>query len=590
MKFKKFSLYLQKLEKTASRNQMTEILAEVFKNSSACEIDKICYLSLGRLAPKYEGIEFNMAEKTMLKSIAKAAAKDLKQVKQKYKNLGDLGDTVLEFKKDNGNNNNLKVNEVYSKLLTIAKEEGEGSVDRKINKMASLLKNLNPLSAKFVSRIPVNKLRLGFSDVTILDALSWMEVKDKSLRPELERGFNVLADIGKIASIFKSKGIKAVKKVKSQIGIPIRMAKAERLPNPEKILEKMDGKCALERKLDGFRVQLHLDKTRKLKLKEETNLSLFKEKKQSFVRIFSRNLDNTTYMFPDVVEAVQKLKAKKTILDGEAIAYNEKTDKFLPFQETVQRKRKHGVAKKAKQMPLKVFVFDILNLNGKNLIAEPFFKRRKILENLLKKSKGEEKAILLAEQKIVTKPKQFNKFFKSAAKEGLEGLMAKKLDTSYQAGARNYNWVKYKVAMQSDLADTIDCVVMGWYKGRGKRTSFGIGAFLAGIYNKKKDEYLTVSKIGTGLTDEQWRKMNKHLNKIKTNKKPQQYKLNKNLNPDIWCQPNLVVEIEADTITNSPIHTAKLALRFPRLKKFRDDKEPTQATTLKELKKLAKKT
>lgn len=586
MLFSTFSSYLDRLEKTASRNQMTEILAELFKQCSPEEIDKACYLSLGQLAPKYAGIEFNMAEKMVIKAIARAQQINEETIKKEYQKKGDLGDVIFEIKKKGKKGLKISLNQLYNHLLEIAKEAGEGSVERKVNKTAKLLTELDSLSAKYIARIPVNKLRLGFSDMTILDALSWMKTGDKSLRPELERAFNVLADIGKIAKTFKDKGIKGIKGIKSEVGVPIRAAKAERLPEPKKILEKMDGQCALEPKYDGFRVMIHLDKTRKFKLKEETNLSLFKDKKHFFVSLFSRNLENTTHMFPDIVQAAQKLVVKTAILDGEAIAYDAKTDKFLSFQETVQRKRKHGVSEKAKEIPLKVFVFDLLYLNGKSLLSQPFRERRKLLEKILAKSKGEEKGILLTEQKIVSKPEEFEQFFKSVVTEGLEGLMAKKREAVYQAGARNYNWVKYKAAMKSELADTIDCVVMGYYQGKGKRASFGIGAFLVGIYNQ--GEFLTTSKIGTGLTDVQWREMYQRCQQLKVGEKPKEYKVDKNLNPDIWCRPNLVVEIEADTITKSPIHTAGLALRFPRLKKFRDDKTFSQATSLKELKKLVK--
>lgn len=591
MLFSAFSSYLAKLEKTVSRNQMTEILAELFKKCSAREIDKVCYLSLGQLAAKYEGIEFNMAEKMMLRALTLLVNQPEDEIEKIYKKTGDLGEVAFKLKvkseklKVSVKNSKLDVSGVYQALYAIAQEAGEGSVERKINKMDKLLLELDPLSAKYVARIPVNKLRLGFSDMTILDALSWMKTGDKSLRPVLEQAFNVLADIGKIAKIFSLRGLRGLKSLRSEVGIPIRAALAERLPDPEKILEKMNGRCAVEPKMDGFRMQLHLDKERKFKLKEETNLGLFEGRNQFFVRIFSRNLENMTYMFPDIVEAMQKLAVKKVILDGEAIAFNPKTGKFLSFQETVQRKRKHGVGKKAKEIPLKVFVFDILYLDGKTLLAKPFKERRKLLEKVLQKSKGEEWRIILTPQKIVTKVEDFKIFFNEVVTEGLEGLMAKKLEAVYQAGARNYNWVKFKAAMKSELADTIDCVVMGYYRGRGKRSKFGIGAFLVGV--RDKDRFLTVSKIGTGLTDEQWKKMYKSLRGLKVQNKPKEYKVDKNLYPDVWCQPRLVVEIEADTITKSPIHTAGLALRFPRLKRLRDDKDPWQATSLKELKKLA---
>ncbi len=612
MKFKEFSQYLEKLEKTPLRNKMTEILAELFKKVSSEEIDKACYLSLGRLAPKYEGIEFNMAEKMMVKALALITKKSVDEVQRLYKKMGDLGEVVLKIKdypsstesrrgrerlktKDTDQRSKISINTVYERLRQIAEDGGEGSVERKINKMAELLGELDSLSAKYVARIPVNKLRLGFSDMTILDSLSWMKTGDKSLRSQLERAFNVLADIGKIAKTFKSKGIGGIKSIRSEVGVPIRAALAERLKSAEKILEKMDDQCALEPKYDGFRVQIHLDKTKNPVLTKAAagrqNLNLFAEKKkQYFVRIFSRNLDNTTHMFPDIIEAVQKLKVKSAILDGEAIAFNPKTGKFLPFQETVQRKRKHKVDEKAKEIPLKVFVFDLLYLNGKPLLEKAFTERRKLLEKILRESEGEEKGIILTKQKIVTKLVEFDQFFKQVVGEELEGLMAKKLNASYQAGARNFNWVKYKAGMKSELADTIDCLMMGYYRGKGKRSQFGIGAFLVGILDNQnnKDRILTVSKIGTGLTDEQWREMRKKCGKLEVKEKPVEYVVNKNLFPDVWCKPKLVVEIEADTITKSPIHSAGLAFRFPRLKRFRDDKKADQATSLQELNKLAR--
>jgi len=583
MLFSELAKYLEKLEKTSSRLEITGILADLFKKASAEEIDKVCYLCLGELAPKYIGLELNLAEKMMLKVISQVSGESLEQTVKDFKKTGDLGEVILA-KKGKGGQSKLTVSQVYERLVNIAGESGTGSQERKIKGMVGLIQELDGLSAKYVARIPVKKLRLGFSDLTVLDALSWMKTKDKSLRKELEEAFNVWADIGKIARLFKNKGLKGVRAVSPAAGVPIRVAKAVALKKPKEILEKMGGRTALEPKLDGFRVQIHLDRSQRFKLVEEQNLSLFKENKH-LVRIFSRNLDNMTHMFPEVVKTVQKLKIKSAILDGEAIAVNPRTGRFLPFQETVQRKRKHKVAEKAKEIPLKVFIFDLLYLNGRSLLKKPFSQRRRFLEELLKKGKGEN--LVLNKQRVVDKPEDFDDFFKEVVEEGLEGLVAKKLEATYQAGARNFVWIKYKAGMKSELADTIDCVVIGYYRGKGKRNQFGIGAFLVGVPDKK-GRILTVSKVGTGLTDVQWREMNKRGEKLETAKMPKEYRIAKNLRPDVWCRPQLVVEIEADTITRSPIHTAGLALRFPRLKRFRDDKKVSQATSLKQLKLAAK--
>ena len=538
----------------------------------------------------------------MFQVLARTYEKEAAEVKKLYKKVGDLGEVIGRLVEDRKKatlrtlkgteGTEIPVNEVFERLYEIAKVSGEGSVEKKISLFAKLLKQLEPLSARYVVRIPIGKLRLGFSDVTILDALSWSKTGDKSLRPELERGYNISADIGKIAKIFKEKGVKGVKRVKAVVGTPIRTAQAERLPTAEKIIEKL-GECAAEKKFDGFRVQIHIDGKRKM---QDSGIQMDFDgfdTKGPLVKIFSRNLENTTHMFPDIVEAAQKIKVKTAVLDGEAIAYNPKTGRFLPFQETVQRKRKHGIGKKAREVPLLVFAFDLLFLNGKSLIFELFSKRRKLLEGVLRGARSGG-TIQLAHQRIISTPEELREEFNLSISEGLEGLVVKKLDSVYQAGARNFNWVKYKKATEGELVDTIDCLVMGYYRGRGRRAGFGIGAFLTGVYDAEKDRFVTIAKIGTGLTDEQWREMKKRCDAVKAPDKQARFVVDKNLACDVWVEPSIVVEIKADEITKSPIHAAGkdsdvlglggpgLALRFPRLVDFRD-KNPEQATTVEEV-------
>jgi len=495
----------------------------------------------------------------MLRVIAKASDVSEEKVRSLYKKEGDLGNVSLKLIK--GKSDGLTVNDVYNKLVFIANDNGLKSQERKVNKFAELLSNLDPLSAKFVCRIPVGKLRLGFSDMTILDALSFMLKGDKSARKEIEAAFNVSVDTGKIAKVVKEKGLSKINEIEVQSGTPIRPALAERLPSAEKMLEKVGKKVIVEPKYDGFRTQVHI----------------FKKDGQKKVLIFSRNLETTTHMFPDLVEAALKINVESAIFDGEAIAYDEKNDRFLPFQETVQRKRKHGVEKAALDVPLKLFIFDILFLNGKSLLNLPFTQRRKELEII----NFVDKRIEIARQNVVDSASGIRDLVKKYLAEGLEGAMVKKMDDPYKAGARGYHWVKYKKTTEEGVADTIDCLVMGTYKGKGRRSGFGVGAFLVGI--KDKDKFKTVSKIGTGLSDEQWREIERRTRALSTKEKPDSYILDKNLNPDSWAKPSLVVEILADEITKSPIHSAELALRFPRLVKFRDDKKADETTTIKEL-------
>lgn len=559
MKFRELALYLERLEKTSSRNEITQILADLFKKADPTEIDKIVYLVSGELAPNYKGIVFNIAERLMMQIIARAYGVKKEEVKSAFKEKGDLGLVAGSFAKAKGGD--MEVSAVFEAMLAIAGEGGGGSQERKITKTAELFSALDPLSIKFVARIPVGKLRLGFSDMTILDALSVMVKGDKSARPLIEGAFNVSVDIGKIAKRVKERGLSGLKEVQPEPGTPIRPSLAERLPSAEKIIEKVGSKVIVEPKYDGFRTQVHI----------------FKEGKEKKVVLFSRNLENTTNMFPDLVQAAKKINVSSAILDGEAIGYDPKTDKFLPFQETVQRKRKHGVEEAAKNFPLKLFVFDILHKDGKSLLNLAFSERRKILEGTVSKVGPVE----ITRQEVVSDAGKIRDLIKKYLSEGLEGALIKKIDAPYKAGARGYHWVKYKKTTEEGVADTIDCLVMGVNVGKGRRTGFGAGAFLVGI--KKGEKFETVSKIGTGLTDDQWRELNKRAKKLFVSEKPKEYEVHKNLEPDTWAKPSLVVEILADEITRSPVHTAGLALRFPRLIRFRDEKNPDQVTNLREL-------
>jgi DNA ligase-1 len=590
MQFSRLAQYFSQIEATPKRLEITAILAELLKESSSEEIDKICYLTLGQLAPLYEGVEFNLAGKMLLRVFADAYMVPGTEVGKIAKEKGDLGDAAEELaKRFKVHSSKLTVGQVYTKLREIAEDSGTGSQERKVRGMALLLQALDPLSVKYVARIPVASLRLGFSDKTILDALSVAETGDKSLRPLIERAYNVSADIGRIAQLVKSKGKAGLEKIGVTVGVPVRMAAAERLPTPVEIMEKMGGKLAAEPKYDGFRVQVHFDKSRKQEAENESGdqqalVGLAGVEKGPWVRIFSRNLENTTPMFPEIVTAAQKLLARSAIFEGEAIAYNPETEEFEPFQETAKRKRKYGVKEKAVELPLKVFAFDLLYLDGKDLTQKPYTERRAALEKLVA---GQENTIIVAEERVFTDAKELEAFFMEEIEHGLEGIMTKRLDGVYQAGVRNFNWVKLKRVEHGKLEDTIDCVVLGYYKGRGKRTQFGIGGFLVAVYDDKTDAFKTVSRVGSGLTDEEWREMKKRVDDLKTKEKPKNVDVTKEHAPDVWADPSIVVAIRADEITKSPLHTAGgLALRFPRLMAFRDDKTPEQATTVVELEEL----
>lgn len=589
MIFQKLASYFEKIEKTTSRLEITRLLSLLFKELNSSEIKKTIYLLQGRVAPLYEKIEFGMAEKMVIKAVSLALNLENKSFVNQYKKIGDLGETVEYFKKQtiSFEEKKLTINEVFSTLYQIAIVAGEGSQEKKISLLSMLIRQLDSLSCRYIVRIPTGILRLGFSDMTILDALSWMEKGNKSLRKVIENAYHVRPDLGYLSQLIKEKGISSLKNISPQVFTPIIMMKAERLSSAKEILKKI-GRCAVESKYDGFRLQIHYSQ----------------EKNQ--VKIFSRNLEEVSSMYPDVVFGVKKeIKAKNIIFEGEAIGFDPQTGNFLPFQETVQRKRKYNIKEKSKEIPLKVFAYELLYLDNKNFIHLPFEERRKNLEKVIHQKKDIFKnTILLSPQSITEEEKKLELLFDEAVTRGLEGIVAKKLDGIYQPGARGWNWIKFKRSYSSKIEDTIDCLVMGYDLGKGKRASFGIGAFLVGVFDEENDTYVTTAKIGTGLSDDEWRQLFQKCQKIKVKDKPKNYWIDKMMRCDVWVSPSLVVEIRADEITRSPVHTAGrkmrptktgqaeevdipgFALRFPRLERFREDKSPSEVTTLKELESL----
>jgi len=572
MKFIEVAHSFNDIEPIAARLEITRHLANLLKKASPDEAKIITYLTLGQLNPPHIGTKFNIAEKNLIKAIADFLQIPENTIKTQAKEYGDLGLILNTYEWKH--TTELSVTDVYTMLCALEETGGTGSQEEKINLLIKLFQQLDPLSAKFVARIVIGKLRLGFSDMTIIDALSWMETGDKSLRTSLENAYNICADIGLIAQTLKENGIDTIKKMKIHVSTPILPAAAERLPTAHAIFEKI-GTCFAEPKLDGFRLQIHVNKT----------------KTHPEIHFFSRNLQDMSAMFPDLIKELQKLDVESLICEGEAIGYDLHTGNFLPFQETVKRKRKHGIEEAATAYPLQLFLFDLLYLNGKSYLDTPYIKRHDTLKILLINIKSEH--LFVIEHKEIHNAKELEEYFHSEVAVGLEGLVVKRADALYQPGKRNFNWIKLKRQEEGHLEDTIDCVILGYYAGKGKRTHFGVGAFLVGIFNKHLDMFQTVAKIGTGMTDDEWKTLKKKCDALAVADKPKNVQCTKELAPDVWVTPDLVCRVRADEITLSPLHSAGktsthlgYALRFPRFMDYRLDKGADEATTDTEIKRL----
>lgn len=558
MIFSEFATYLSSIEATPSRNSITELLALLFSKASGTEIGNLCYLLEGRVAPLYEPVEFGMAEKFVLRSIALSCGVEIDEVVRVWKRHGDVG--IVAETLHRGSGEALHVSDVYEVLLVIAKTSGVGSQEKKISLLSSLFSRLDAKSVRFVARIPLDKLRLGFTELTMLDALSYMLVKDKSLRPALEAAYSVLPDIGYIATKVKEQGIAAVSRIHVRLGSPVLAQLCQRLPDADEMIKKM-AHVAVEPKYDGVRVQIHFQRGKGFKT-------------------FSRNLEQTTDMFPELSSIGDELSADTAILDCEAVGTDPATGALVSFQETTTRKRKHGIEGAQRLVPIRFFVFDILYKDGKDLLSVARNVRRDILEKTVR-----EGALLsLSPQIEASDAASIRSYHEKQIANGLEGVVVKKWDSPYEPGRRGYSWVKFKEeeGAEGKLTDTIDAVIMGYYRGEGKRTQFGIGAFLVGV--RDGDSIVSVTKIGTGVSDEQWRELHRMLHPLEQSKKPKEYAdLVTQLIPDVWVTPNIVVEIAGDDLTKSTTHKAGIAVRFPRLVRVRTDKTSREVTTTAEL-------
>lgn len=567
MRFCQLANAFARLEETASRLEMVDILADLLSESDPKNVDKIIYLLQGRLSAPHTGIELGVGEKLVIQSISNAFGADSAQVEEMYREYGDLGivaeDLARNKKQSSLFSQPLDVGRVYGNFYRIAVASGRGSQELKLRLLTDLLNDAEPLEARYVVRIPLGKLRLGVGDATILEALA----RNRIPKGELERAYNLCSDLGYVAKLLYSEGPSIVRDFRIVVGIPLRPALAQRASSAEEVISRL-GRCAVEAKYDGFRCQIH--------------------KKGDEVWIFSRRLENMSEMFPEIRRgALEQFDADTCIFEGEAVAYNDETGEFYPFQMTIQRKRKYGIAEAVEEFPLKLFAFDLIYADGEDFTSKPYEVRRAELERRVKKGD----VLAVSESRIVSTVKDLEAFFESSVERGMEGVIAKDLGAPYVAGARKWAWIKLKRSYKGELTDTVDVVVVGYYKGRGKRSRFGLGGILVATYDAEGDCFRTVAKVGSGFTEEQLAEMRALLDEISLRDKPA--RVISSLEPDVWVEPRYVVTVAADEITRSPNHTAGwdgekgYALRFPRLVSWiRSDMGPEDANTVEDIKRM----
>ncbi len=559
------------MESTTKRLELTDILVELFKETQSDLISKIVYLIQGKLRPEFEGIELGVAEKLAIRAISKSSGIPIKKIEEAYRKGGDLGhaaSTILEQKTQTTFVvEDITVERVYETLYKIAKLEGAGSQDMKIKYISSLLNDANPQEAIFILKILLGTLRLGIAENTVMDALAIAYTKTKENRKALEKAYNVSSDLGKVAETVSKQALDGIKQFQVTVFNPVRPMLADRVKSEADAIEKMGEKFAVEYKLDGERVQIHL--------------------KDDKVILFSRSLENITSYYPDIVEKIPKsIKAKEAILEAEAVAINEESGDFLPFQELMHRRRKHKIEKAVSQYPITVNFFDVLYCDENSYLDSDYKKRRELLEKIIVEDDFSKRVPMI----VVTSENEIEEFLENSINAGCEGLMLKMLNAPYQAGARGSYWLKLKREYRNELGDSLDLVVIGAFFGKGRRTG-RYGTLLLSTYNNEKDTFPSICKVGTGFTDENLDQLYQILSpKVTLKKNP---RIESQMEPDVWFEPELVVEIVASEITLSPIHktaldeirkNSGLALRFPKFTgKMRVEKTAESASTDQEV-------
>jgi DNA ligase 1 len=560
------------LERATARLELIDRLAELIRQTPDDLLPTMVMLCQGKIAPDFAGVEIGLAERLAARAVAQAVGIAAEQVLASAREVGDLGlaAEALLAADPAPRPPTLEVPVVFDTLHEIARAEGSGSQARKLDGLTGLLTRATPLEARYLIRTTTGNLRLGIGTPTILDAVAVVHAGGRSARPVLERAYNICSDLGLVAATLVNDGLAAVEEMRVRPGNPVRPMLAQRLSEPGEILEKLGGSCAAEYKYDGIRVQVHHTADGELEL-------------------FTRRLERISTQFPDLVEQLRSaLKPSEAILEGEVVAADPASGELRPFQEVMFRRRKHGIAEAARDVPVSLFCFDMLYADGEDFTRLPYLERRSRLEHAIELSPR----LRLATAEQVSSQEALEAMFEQAVADGCEGLLCKSLSPSagYQAGARGWLWIKLKRDYRTELSDTLDLVVVGALSGRGRRAGM-YGALLLAAYDPAADVFRTVTKCGTGFSDADLAALPARLAHLARDERPP--RVDARRHADVWFEPALVVEVLGAELTLSPTHTAGwgvvkedsgLALRFPRFTgRWRDDKAPEDATTTDEI-------
>jgi len=575
----------ESLESTSKRLEKTKILSDFLKDCPKKDVDRIMLLVQGLVFPKSDERKIGVASKLIVKALNIATGIDTNSIEKSWKKTGDLGLTTEELIKKKKQHTlfseDLTVEKVFKNIEKLASIEGIGSTDTKLKIIAELLTSAKPKEAKYITRTVLEDLRVGLGEGTLRDAIAIayyerkgnkldLDSKDPSfgggsdltkIRDAVQQGYDITNDYAIIAKMIIDDDIEVLNTLKLNTQKPVKVMLAQKAKDVKEAFEMVGRPAAIEYKYDGFRMLIGKDGDK--------------------VTIHTRRLENVTAQFPEVVKLVKEnVKTESCIIDGEAVGYDPKTKKYVPFQNISQRiKRKYDIEQLAKDVPVELNIFDILYYNGESTIKNTFQQRRKIIEKIIIEKPLH---IRLAVQTITDNDEEADKFYHQSLNAGNEGVMFKSLDSPYKPGSRVGSMVKLKPVME-----TLDVTIVKAEWGEGKRAGW-LTSYTVAIYDEDTNEYLEIGKFGTGIKEKKEELAEGEAN----NENIVSFEeLTEAIKPNILSEdgrevtirPNIVVELKFEEIQKSPSYSSGYALRFPRLVRIRSDRSPDEASTLRQV-------
>jgi DNA ligase-1 len=546
MHYSRIAEAFEQMDSTQKTLEKTDILAELYSESGE-ELPEVVLLTTGNPFPSWKNMDLGVSSKTLVKIISKATGRKEREVEKEWKEQGDLGlaaETMVENKTQQRlMTQELTVEKVTERLQKVAEMGAEGlsqsvNQDKKQKELADLISSAEPKEARYLARIIINNLRLGIGEGTIRDALA-EAFFEGDYKEEIQRAYDFTNDFAEVAKA-SQKGIEEVKALELELYRPVKSMLAKKVDTIQEGFEEVGKPAAIDYKYDGMRAQIHV--------------------KDGEVKLYTRRLEDVTEQFPDAVEAVEEnIEAENCIIDTELVGYDPEDGGMIPFQKLSKRiKRKYDIQKLQAEIPVAVRPFDIIYLD-EPILEKPYSERWEKLQEIVKK---EEQVMEIVDHVETSDEEKVGEMQQKSLSEGHEGIMMKSVDAEYKPGNRVGYMVKLKPVME-----TLDLAIVGAKWSEGRRSDW-LGRLYLGCYDEENDEYKEVGKMATGLTDEQFQEITEKLKPLIINEDGRK----------VDVRPEVIVEAEYEEIQESPNYSSGYALRFPRMKRFREDKE--EADTL----------